>query len=133
MDRHDHLRSKLCVICCRLAKGLITPSLEKLVEDYLIYNYTTEIKRLPNGTCLSCRRKLYYIGSGNYNHPLPEIFDYSPMKTVRIPRHDECKCMLCVMAFARHKFVAETSICQKSGNPNFTQLDPPRGLEPPLL
>ena len=129
MDRHDHLRSKLCIICCGLAKSVLTPSLEKVVEAYLIINYSTEIKNLPRGICGSCQRKLYHINRGNFDRNLPEIFDYTAMKNVRIPRQGECNCMLCSMAMVRQHFGARTSKSRKCGNPAFLKKDPPKGLD----
>ena len=133
MDRHDHLRSKLCIICCGLAKSVLTPSLEKVVEAYLIINYSTEIKNLARGICGSCQRKLYYINRGNFDRNLPEIFDYSAMKNVRIPRQGECNCMLCSMAMVRQHFGARSSKSRKCGNPAFFKKDPPKGLDFSLL
>ena len=100
-----------------------------VVEAYLIINYTTEIKKLPRGICGTCQRKLYYIKGGNFDRNLPEIFDYTAMKDVRIPRHGECNCMLCSMAMVRHHFSAETTKSRKLGNPAFLKKDPPEGLD----
>ena len=133
MDRHDYLRSKLCIICCGLAKSVLTPSLEKVVESYLIINYSSEIKKLPRGICGTCQIKLYYIKRGNFDRNLPEIFDYTALKDVRIPHHSECNCMLCSMATVGQHFGAETSKSRNVGNPAFFKKEPCKGLDFSLL
>ena len=118
MDRHNELRSKLCVICCGLAIRVLPPSLVTVIIDFFIIGYSLENLSFPRGICETCRPKLFKLRKGDLNVIVPEVLDYSMMNGIRIPRHGTCLCSLCDLSLKRGQFGANSSRKRRRGNPN---------------
>ena len=112
---HERSRTKVCLICLRKAKRIISPNQLKGLKVFsnLLNSIRPEDKRVPNGICITCSVDLNQnIKSESYVKPLkiPEKdgkpFCYSKEILIaprtRSSGDTACSCLICQIAKANY-------------------------------
>ena len=116
-ESHDKNRLKVCVVCYRKGKRLLSYKEVENVRSYIIDDYDINNSYFPAGICDGCHLLLNKKANGHDGIKFPEI-DYEGMILPRLMRSSStssCSCQICTVAIYKAK--AACKLKKKRGRP----------------
>jgi G:T-mismatch repair DNA endonuclease (very short patch repair protein) len=112
---HSEARHKVCVICYNKAKRSLSPIYVKVIQDYVIENYSVENVDFPCGLCDSCRIIVSQYKNGDTKRTLPLVDDYYPGTRILTRGKSVCECRICNVA--KSNGIGAKSLKKRKGRP----------------